>query len=383
MCTNGPEAAAPGSCSCSKWGELATHGVVPTSSQSPSCTGPRVGPSRWAPMGQAPCSGVGDMGTLGRGNRLSSRPACPQSLWVTLRGTLAGGTTRNPAATEKPATLPTRGPENSGGSGTQHCVWQNQKEGAPRLTPISPGPMTTAPSFSLQEKVTMGFWLCPRQGTLRVTQRGELVESSPWTPGQQLTGLLAVVLASLCSQGTCSECRLPGPVKPPHPPGSPCLIGGVLPVSLATQGLRASPGGGGLPLLHLPLQGTCEMKQLWTGRQGSGEGPSPGGHRLPCVGGYRPSGRAGGATARQPVAPRDCAQSAGHPGTAGTACSALLCPRVHMRHDGTFVCVCGCCGLVGKCSVCLLQLLTVHTREPASLSLSLKIPSLTGRENPT
>ena len=126
VCTNGPEAAAPGSCSCSKWGELATHGVVPTSSQSPSCTGPRVGPSRWAPMGQAPCSGVGDMGTLGRGNRLSSRPACPQSLWVTLRGTLAGGTTRNPAATEKPATLPTRGPENSGGSGTQHCVWQNQ-----------------------------------------------------------------------------------------------------------------------------------------------------------------------------------------------------------------------------------------------------------------
>lgn len=197
------------------------------------------------------------MGTLGRGNRLSSRPVCPQSLWVTLRGTLAGGTTRNPAATEKPATLPTRGPENSGGSGTQHCVWQNQKEGAPRLTPISPGPVTTAPSSSLQEKVTMGFWLCPRQGTLRVTQRGELVESSPWTPGQQLTGLLAVVLASLtCSQGTCSECRLPSPVKPPHPPGSPCLIGGVLPVSLASQGLRASPGGGGLPLLHLPLQGT-------------------------------------------------------------------------------------------------------------------------------
>ena len=32
--------------------------------------------------------------------------------------------------------------------------------------------------------------------------------------------------------------------------------------------------GGGLPLVHRPLQGTCEMKQLWPGRQGRGEGPS-------------------------------------------------------------------------------------------------------------
>lgn len=206
------------------------------------------------------------------------------------------------------------------------------------------------------------------------------MESSPWTPGQWLTGLLGVVLASLtCSQGTCSECRLPGPVKPPHPPGSPCLIGGVLPVSLATQGLRASPGGGGLPLLHLPLQGTCEMKQLWTGRRGRGEWPLLGGAQTPTCG---VAGQEG-AAARWSVSPRDCAQSARHPGTAGTACSALLCPRIHVRHDGTFVCVCGCCGLVGRCSVCLLQLLSVHTREPASLSLSLKIPSLTGRENPT
>lgn len=153
---------APGSCSCSKWGELATRGVVLTSPQSPSRTGPRVGPSRRAPMSQAPRSGLGDMG---HGNCLSSRTACPQPLWVTLRGTLAKGTTRNPAATEKPATLPTRGPENSGGSGTQHCVWQNKKEGAPRLTPISHGPVITAPSLSLQEKVLMGSWLCSRQGT--------------------------------------------------------------------------------------------------------------------------------------------------------------------------------------------------------------------------
>lgn len=52
-----------------------------------------------------------------------------------------------------------------------------------------------------------------------------------------------VVLPSLtCSLGTCSECRLPGPVKPTHPPESHCLIGGVVPVSLATQGPRASRG---------------------------------------------------------------------------------------------------------------------------------------------
>lgn len=75
---------APGSCSCSKWGELATRGVVLISPQSPSRTGPRVGPSRRAPMSQAPRSGLGDMG---HGNCLSSRPACPQPLWVTLRGT--------------------------------------------------------------------------------------------------------------------------------------------------------------------------------------------------------------------------------------------------------------------------------------------------------
>ena len=68
---------APGSCSCSKWGELATRGVVLTSPQSPSRTGPRVGPSRRAPMSQAPRSGLGDMG---HGNCLSSRPACPQPL---------------------------------------------------------------------------------------------------------------------------------------------------------------------------------------------------------------------------------------------------------------------------------------------------------------
>lgn len=160
------------------------------------------------------------------------------------------------------------------------------------------------------------------------------------------------VLPSLtCSLGTCSECRLPGSVKPTHPPGPHCLIGGVLSVSLAAQGLGASRRGGGLPLLHRPLQGTCEMKQLWTGRWGRGEGPSPGGkHRLPRVGGCRPSSRAGGGCSQAdsgpegpcPVGrtPRDGRNSLLGP-------AVPTCPRAPGWH---FVCVCGCCGLVGRCS---------------------------------
>ena len=104
------------------------------------------------------------MGTLGHRNCPSSGPACPQPLWVTLRGTLAGSTTRNPAATEKPATLPTRGPENSGGSGTQHCVWQNKKEGAPRLAPLSPGPVITVPLPQPPRKGADGFLVVPPPG---------------------------------------------------------------------------------------------------------------------------------------------------------------------------------------------------------------------------